>query len=69
MWSSHWQADVEHKTRFFDDFGAEDEDDVEEENSNGYNGGKPADFKALFKGNNDDHFRVGIKFTRYVHYL
>ncbi|XP_024386757.1 protein NUCLEOLAR FACTOR 1 [Physcomitrium patens] len=63
-------VDIEHKARFFDDFGAEDDEEdqvlIEEgqEGSNEYTGGKPADFKALFSGNNDDHFRIGIKFTR-----
>ncbi|CAM6111222.1 unnamed protein product [Calypogeia fissa] len=62
------KSNVEHKARFFDDFG------VEEDNTDGENeedpgkketkSGKPADFRALFKGNNDDHFRIGIKFTR-----
>nr|GFD20006.1 U3 small nucleolar RNA-associated protein 25 [Tanacetum cinerariifolium] len=25
---------------------------------------KPADFQSLFGGNNNDHFMVGIKFTK-----
>lgn len=28
-------------------------------------GGKPAEHTALFEGNTDDHFRLGIKLTRW----
>lgn len=55
---------VEHKARFFDEFGAEDEASDENESVEGKRTSKPADFNALFGGNNDDHFRIGIKFTR-----
>ncbi|KAF9187162.1 rRNA-binding ribosome biosynthesis protein utp25 [Haplosporangium sp. Z 767] len=49
----------ENRKRFFDEFGAEDEDEQDPRNSD-----RPADFLETFKGNIDDHFRVGIKFTR-----
>ncbi|KAF9917621.1 rRNA-binding ribosome biosynthesis protein utp25 [Linnemannia zychae] len=48
----------ENRKRFFDEFGAEDEEEDPR------NAGRPADFLEKFKGNIDDHFRVGIKFTR-----
>ncbi|KAG0216349.1 hypothetical protein B0O80DRAFT_434675 [Mortierella sp. GBAus27b] len=48
----------ENKKRFFDEF-APDEDIEEEAKQD-----RPADFLETFKGNIDDHFRVGIKFTR-----
>ncbi|KAL3683520.1 hypothetical protein R1sor_001542 [Riccia sorocarpa] len=60
------KANVEHKARFYDDFGAADEEDEEGVDipRKDPKAGKPADFRALFSGNNDDHFRIGIKFTR-----
>lgn len=76
MWFLYWQVDIEYKVWFFDDFGVEDEDDVEEvnydvdegeqEDNNGYKGGKLVDFKVFFRGNNDDYFCLGIKFIRQV---
>ncbi|KAK3833733.1 MAG: hypothetical protein JOS17DRAFT_682637 [Linnemannia elongata] len=48
----------DNKKRFFDEFGAEDEE-VDPRDAD-----RPADFLETFRGNIDDHFRVGIKFTR-----
>lgn len=33
-------------------------------NSKSRKSSKPADFQALFDGNNEDHFMIGIKFTK-----
>ncbi|KAF9201060.1 rRNA-binding ribosome biosynthesis protein utp25 [Haplosporangium sp. Z 27] len=49
----------DNKKRFFDEFGADDEVENDPKNSD-----RPADFLETFRGNIDDHFRVGIKFTR-----
>lgn len=46
----------EHKKRFYDEFNLLEE---EPEKSD-----KPIDYQETFKGNIDDHFRLGIKFTR-----
>ncbi|KAK3028748.1 hypothetical protein RJ639_037771 [Escallonia herrerae] len=65
--SAH-KVNVEHIDRFYDDFGAaeiEDQENVgENENSKAHKSSKPSDFQSLFGGNNNDHFMIGIKFTR-----
>ena len=74
---------VQHKQRFLEEFGADDEGEPEEEErraaaqegaaeggskgaKRALGGGKPADHEALFAGNSDDHFRLGIKLTQWV---
>ena len=62
---------IQHKQRFLDEFGnpggsvdmdekgaAAGVDDKEKQ------GAKPAEHEALFSGNGDDHFRLGIRVTR-----
>lgn len=49
------KVNVEHFDRFSNEFG----NDVTDSDSK-----KPSDYQALFGGNNDDHFMIGIKFTR-----
>ncbi|KNA06182.1 hypothetical protein SOVF_183420 [Spinacia oleracea] len=63
--SSH-KANVEYMDRFVEQFGGdeEDEDDAEAKNSKHKKPSKPSDYQALFGANNNDHFMVGIKFSR-----
>ncbi|XP_063958961.1 U3 small nucleolar RNA-associated protein 25 homolog [Lytechinus pictus] len=47
---------MSHRKRFFDEYGAEDRRPSKFP--------KPEDWEATFKGNNDDHFRMGVSITR-----
>ncbi|KAG0301476.1 rRNA-binding ribosome biosynthesis protein utp25 [Dissophora globulifera] len=49
----------DNKKRFYDEFGADDDLENDPRNQD-----RAADFLETFRGNIDDHFRVGIKFTR-----
>ena len=55
-----------------DDFGDGDSDDDDDDDGGGDDGGKkrkkamwiPEDHKQVFRGNTDDHFRLGVKVTK-----
>lgn len=57
------KANIEYRDRFYNEFGAETEENNDMIESP-KKSSKPSDFDALFGANNNDHFMVGIKFTR-----
>ena len=66
--AAHGRADAVSKLeRFADDFGAGDSDEEEAaatERRRKKNLWVPEDHSAMFRGNTDDHFRLGIKVTK-----
>ncbi|XP_024959418.1 U3 small nucleolar RNA-associated protein 25 isoform X2 [Cynara cardunculus var. scolymus] len=60
------KVNVEHIDRFSDGFGPGRSDEQQDEDgiSKSWKTSKPSDFQALFGGNNNDHFMIGIKFTK-----
>ncbi|PWA72213.1 Digestive organ expansion factor, predicted [Artemisia annua] len=60
------RATVDHIGRFSDEYGTGRADDQEGEDgmAKTWKTSKPSDFQSLFGGNNNDHFMVGIKFTK-----
>ncbi|XP_065849827.1 protein NUCLEOLAR FACTOR 1 isoform X2 [Euphorbia lathyris] len=64
-----YKVNVEHADRFYDEYGSQEDEDSDEfaqsvGNSKSAKSSKPFDHQALFSGNYDDDFMIGIKFTR-----
>ncbi|KAI7746606.1 hypothetical protein M8C21_010210, partial [Ambrosia artemisiifolia] len=59
------KVNVDHTDRFFDEFGSGggDDQDDEDDRSKSWKKSKPLDHQALFRGNSNDDFMIGIKFT------
>ncbi|KAJ4814411.1 U3 small nucleolar RNA-associated protein 25 [Rhynchospora pubera] len=55
---------VEHLDRFTEEFGGINDEEHNKKDLSSQGRSKPADFRTLFGGNNNDHFVLGIKFTK-----
>ena len=55
---------IKNKSRFLEEFGIDRDEDSMTEREKMALSLKPKQHRALFDGNCDDHFRIGIKFTR-----
>lgn len=55
---------IQNKQRLLEEFGDPDAGDVQSATAKLLKSTKPATHQALFAGNTDDFFRLGIKFTR-----
>ena len=55
---------MEHLDRFTEEFGAIDDEEKDKKDPSAQGRSKPADFRTLFGRNNNDHFMLGIKFTK-----
>ena len=55
---------IKNKSRFHEEFGVDQDEDAMTEREKMALALKPKQHRALFDGNCDDHFRIGIKFTR-----
>ncbi|KAK1420515.1 hypothetical protein QVD17_22178 [Tagetes erecta] len=60
------KANVDHIDRFSSEFGSRQPDNPDDEDgiTKSWKKSKPLDYQALFGGNNNDHFMIGIKFTK-----
>lgn len=61
------QGNVAHMDRFSEEFGTggvERDDQATDGSPESQKGAKPVDFQTLFGGNNNDHFMMGMKFTK-----
>nr|SVE75108.1 EOG090X05RM [Daphnia dolichocephala] len=55
------KGQIINKDRFYTEFGEEKDEEAKQESKKSY---KPEDFEALFTGNTDDSFRIGISIAK-----
>lgn len=55
------KGQIINKDRFYKEFGEEKDEEDKQENKKSY---KPEDYEAVFTGNSDDSFRIGISVAK-----